>query len=1210
MFAVLCARAETKTIGAYTWTYRVVNGAAEIFNDNGYGGTTAVSPSPSGKVAIPATLGAWTVRSIGNNALRSCNNMTEVYIPECVTNIAPFAFYHCDNLESADVCSSSKRVTIIGDSAFSLCVKLNALKLPEYLHSIGSYAFAYTAIESITLPAGVTSIGNQAFAACDNLNYVRYLGNRPTADNIYANTPDDAESIVTEGTTGWDDALEAGTWQGRAIRAVLPTETDAHGYTWTYRIVGDAAQIFNNDAVAVDPAPNGSLAIPATLGGKPVTSIGAHALEGCDALLHASIPGSVTNIEEFAFAETPIGKVTIPDGVKAIGEKAFFGCDQLKTATLPKNLKVIGLSAFESCAALTDMTIPDGVTTIGESAFYFCSSLKELTIPASVTTIGDAAFACCDRLRTVTYLGNCPKTGEAIYGDTPEDLESAVPADATGWDEAVESGTWQDRGVRVVLPQWTDGGGYTWTYRIIDGEAEIYDWGRCAVDPEPTGAVTVPSTLGGKPVTKIGESAFAYCKGMTSVNIPASVKTIGDGAFFNCTGLADKNGFVIVRNVLYGYFGAAVDVAVPAGVTRIAGRAFNMRSAMMGNPSLVSVTLPASVTSIGTAAFYGCTELKSVTRLDEISDIGDAAFFYCFAMADEDGFVIVHNVLHGYYGKATDLTVPDGVTRISALAFMNELGCALENVTIPRSVKEIGPSAFDLCDKLKTVTYLCDCPTVGENIYLKAAPGLESRVSPYVAGWGDVLKAGVWQERPIRVDNSIPEPPPIAPLVYTVTFNANGGTLASGSVKRSVESGKAVGALPAATRSGYTLDGWFTKASGGAKVTAATKVAAAVTYYAQWTKNGGGETPTPGPTPDPEVVPYLYETVAGAAPALASVYDGYLYNKESGALAGTIQVKVGKPNARTGLASVKATVVGPDGKKKSLKAEEKGKAAISSAGPTTVSLAGGDPCKVVLGLDALAGTYGAYAIDGARNFFSSKDKSEANAANDVIAQWIGAVNVVWDGGVASVSIAKKGKVKASVTLANGTKATANSRLLVGESWLCVPVVVAKKANIAFTLWLPRGGGEVVVEGLPDGAVAGKAGALKSGAAFKFDAAALASALGDATYAAQLPDGLSVEQDGKKWIVAGGAKAGKVQLAKGAASPADIDVAKAGANPSALKLAYKVKDGTFKGTFKAYTLVKGKPKATTVNVSGILVGDKGYGTLSVKKTSVSAPVEIR
>ena len=55
---------------------------------------------------------------------------------------------------------------------------------------------------------------------------------------------------------------------------------------------------------------------------------------------------------------------------------------------------------------------------------------------------------------------------------------------------------------------------------------------------------------------------------------------------------------------------------------------------------------------------------------------------------------------------------------------------------------------------------------------------------------------------------------------------------------------------------------------------------------------------------------------------------------------------------------------------------------------------------------------------------------------------------------------------------------------------------------------------------------------------------------------------------------------------------------------------KAKDGTFKGTFKAYTLVKGKPKATTVNVSGILVGDKGYGTLSVKKPSVSAPVEIR
>lgn len=77
------------SLDAVEWT---PCGAAEIFNDNGYGGTTAVSSSPSGKVSIPDTLGAWTVRSIGNNALCSCNNMTEVFIPECVTNIEEFAF--------------------------------------------------------------------------------------------------------------------------------------------------------------------------------------------------------------------------------------------------------------------------------------------------------------------------------------------------------------------------------------------------------------------------------------------------------------------------------------------------------------------------------------------------------------------------------------------------------------------------------------------------------------------------------------------------------------------------------------------------------------------------------------------------------------------------------------------------------------------------------------------------------------------------------------------------------------------------------------------------------------------------------------------------------------------------------------------------------------------------------------------------------------
>ena len=168
----------------------------------------------------------------------------------------------------------------------------------------------------------------------------------------------------------------------------------------------------------------------------------------------------------------------------------------------------------------------------------------------------------------------------------------------------------------------------------------------------------------------------------------------------------------------------------------------------------------------------------------------------------------------------------------------------------------------------------------------------------------------------------------------------------------------------------------------------------------------------------------------------------------------------------------------------------------------------------------------------------------------------------------------------------------------------IPVVVAKRVQLAFTVWLSPDGVEVV--GL-DGAVPSsrRVGALAGGAAMGFDAAAFCSMIGDSTFANCLPVGLSVAQNGTKWVVADGAKAGKVQLTGDGA----VDEAKAGVNPSALKISFTAKLGTFKGSFKAYKLVKGKPKATTVTVSGILVDGVGYGTAFVKKVG-GVPLTIK
>ena len=137
------------------------------------------------------------------------------------------------------------------------------------------------------------------------------------------------------------------------------------------------------------------------------------------------------------------------------------------------------------------------------------------------------------------------------------------------------------------------------------------------------------------------------------------------------------------------------------------------------------------------------------------------------------------------------------------------------------------------------------------------------------------------------------------------------------------------------------------------------------------------------------------------------------------------------------------------------------------------------------------------------------------------------------------------------------------------------------------------------EGLGE-AIAGKPGTLKGGAVFQIDAAALGSVLGK-TLLPYLPDGLAVT-GGAKWTLP---KAGKVVYVKGTTT---VDETKAGENPSGLKLTYKAKDGTFKGSFKAYADVGGKPKATTVKVSGVVVDGIGYGAATVKKVG-GVPVKI-
>lgn len=338
-----------------------------------------------------------------------------------------------------------------------------------------------------------------------------------------------------------------------------------------------------------------------------------------------------------------------------------------------------------------------------------------------------------------------------------------------------------------------------------------------------------------------------------------------------------------------------------------------------------------------------------------------------------------------------------------------------------------------------------------------------------------------------------------------------------------------------------------------------------------------------------------YDATSGAA-----VFDGRVVS--GGATVATIQAKVAKAG-KDGSAKVTATVVRADSSKKFSY-----KGTMGADGNATLECAGRADLELFFGPSEFSGSGGGEEISGARNLFSSKDKAEKSEAEAVLASVPKVLCAAWRTSAgrvcASISVAAKGKVKVSAVLPDGTKASAGAQLVIMEdgSWFA-PVVNAKKTPFAFSI--DGSGGGYSLAGL-DGAVAGAPGTLAAGAKFAIDAGALSQLVGDDTFAAWLPDGVEVSQSGAKWIVAGGAKAGSLAYIAGTTQ---IDEKKAGANPSALKLTYAAKTGTFKGSFKAYRLSGGKPKAVTVQVNGVLTGSTACGSASVVKAG-AVEVEIK
>lgn len=308
-------------------------------------------------------------------------------IPESVISISEAAFSNCSYLEKIMLRSNVKN---IASSALD-CNEFRVIYVeennPYFSSDENGILFnkdkteliqfpCSSSIESYSIPDGVTSINDRAFASANFLESVTI--------------PDSVTSI---GEEAFSDS-------GLTHIEIPDGVTDIKAYT------------FNSNNVLT------SISF-----GNGVKTIGERAFSDCSSLEKLTIPDTVTSIGDGAFRYCDVlTDVTIGNAVKTIGKKAFESCECLLSVTMGDSVTSIGSCAFDSCYNLESVTFGKNVKTIGDNAFNLCFCLKDAVIPDSVTSIGNNAFRGCNVLTDVTIGKGVKTIGEKAFDDNLKDI--------------------------------------------------------------------------------------------------------------------------------------------------------------------------------------------------------------------------------------------------------------------------------------------------------------------------------------------------------------------------------------------------------------------------------------------------------------------------------------------------------------------------------------------------------------------------------------------------------------------------------------------------------------------------------------------------------------------------------------------------------------------------------------------------------------------
>ena len=489
-----------------------------------------------------------------------------------------------------------------------------------------------------------------------------------------------------------------------------------------------------------------------------------------------------------------ITKVVIQEGITSIGQWAFYSCHNLKDVTIPSTVTSIGYGAFENCA-IESVYLPDGVVSIDNSAFARCEKLKDVTIASTVTSIGSSAFWGC-ALESVFIPANVSEVSSSAFIYCANLKEIKVSDDnetLTSIDGILFKVSTSSTSTTVALVKYPEGKKQL-SYVIPNGVTDIE---YAAFNEVPLKSVTIPGRVG-----KLDSHAFQDCEDLQDIYYAGSEiswKLIADESFMK---------------------------SIPDSAVIHYGHAGNYSISF----SPTSLTLAKGESKTVAISFSDAPEVSDMSWKKESYKVSPAWVAGSFKRSSD-----------GYGTGTAQLSVTgDNIgTDTVYISLLNSANTIIFQQSFPVTITEATQtSSYTVTFNANggIVAFNSKTVTNGDAYGILPTP---IRAGYAFDGWYTSISGGekITESDTVSLNSNQTLYAHWQGNTYTVTFNANGGTVSP--ANKTVTNEATYGNLPTPTCTGYTFDGWYTSISGGEKITESSTVSlpSNQTLYARWKAN-------------------------------------------------------------------------------------------------------------------------------------------------------------------------------------------------------------------------------------------------------------------------------------------------------------------------------------------------------------------------------------